>query len=273
PLPRRAVVARAAGLHDLADAERAHAAGAFLAGAAVDRPLVLKIAELARGLDVVAQGRAARRDGALQHVADRRGEPLGARASHRASEAARAEAGPEQAFGDVDVAEPGDDALVEKRGLQGRAPSGEPLLQHGARELVAERLRAELLEELVIEEPVVGDEVHRAEAARVVEADLGTVLENEDDMVVRIARDGRGRLDQNHPPRHAEMDEESLAAVEVNEDVLGAAAESLDAPPFEPLAEPGRQRKAEIGTPLLDAGQTPPLHPERQSAPHGFDFG
>src|SRR4029077_19228397 len=85
----------------------------------------LEIAELARGLDVVAQAGPAGGDGAGQDVAHRGGEALGPAAGDRGGDAARREPRPVEALRDVDVAEPGDDALIEERRLDRRHPAGE----------------------------------------------------------------------------------------------------------------------------------------------------
>ena len=54
-LPLRAEERRSAGLHDASHTHAAAAAGAGAAFAAVDGPMMLEIAELAVGLDVIAQ--------------------------------------------------------------------------------------------------------------------------------------------------------------------------------------------------------------------------
>ena len=52
---------------------------AGLALLAVDRPMMLEVAEFTRALHVVAQARSAGRNGTLEYVADGVGEALGAR--------------------------------------------------------------------------------------------------------------------------------------------------------------------------------------------------
>src|SRR5712671_3854107 len=96
------VESRAAGLDDAADAagarERAVAARAGLPGAVIDGEAVLEIAELARGLDVVAQGRPAGIDRLAQHATDRLGEALRPLALHGAGKPLGRQPGPEQAL-------------------------------------------------------------------------------------------------------------------------------------------------------------------------------
>src|SRR5579864_4494259 len=75
----RAIEGRPAALHDAADAGATVAIGTVLALLAVDRPVVLEITEFAVRLDIVAEARAAGGDSALQYVADRLRQSLGAR--------------------------------------------------------------------------------------------------------------------------------------------------------------------------------------------------
>src|SRR5258707_11546506 len=106
-LALRAVERRAAGLHEPLDSPApavgapavcrgANAAGARLAFAVVDPPMVLEPAELARGLHVVARRRAAGGDRARQHVLDRVGESRRALALDARRKAPRRYAGLEQ---------------------------------------------------------------------------------------------------------------------------------------------------------------------------------
>src|SRR3954454_20403398 len=62
---------RAAGLDDAAHPLGAGAAGTGLALAAVDRPAMLEIAELAIGLHIIPQRRAAGLDRFAEHIPDR----------------------------------------------------------------------------------------------------------------------------------------------------------------------------------------------------------
>src|SRR5439155_26612437 len=130
------VESRAAGLDDATDAagarQHAVAARAGLPGAVIDGEALLEIAELARGLDVVAQGRPAGLDRLAQDAADRLGEALRPLALHRAGEPLGRQAGPEQALRDIDVAESGDHLLVEQRRLDRRRLAGQRRGQHGS---------------------------------------------------------------------------------------------------------------------------------------------
>src|SRR6266566_305194 len=92
--------------------------------AVVDAEFVLKAPELAVGAAMVAQRGAAGRNGILEHGLDRRDQPFGVRRGRaiarrqRRGPALRREPRAVERLADVDVAEPGHDLLVEKRGFQ-----------------------------------------------------------------------------------------------------------------------------------------------------------
>ena len=95
------------------------AAGASLALAAVDGKGMLEVAELARGLDIIAQGRAAGRDGIGQHRLDGRHQTLGPGPGDAGAEPLRRDAGAVEAFASIDIADTGHQMLVEQQGLDG----------------------------------------------------------------------------------------------------------------------------------------------------------
>src|SRR5580704_16116299 len=105
---------RSPGLDDAAHALGAGATGAGFALAAVDCPAVLEVAELAIGLDIVAQRRAAGLDRLGKHRFDGGGKLVGAATRHGGGEPARRKPGTIERLADIDVAEPGDDALVKQ---------------------------------------------------------------------------------------------------------------------------------------------------------------
>src|SRR3569623_2105529 len=163
---------------------------ARLALAIVDLKRVLEIAELARGLAMVAQRRAARLNRGVQHGADRNNEPHGmvgwraAAIGQRGSLPFRRQMRAKQRLADIDVAKPSDDALVEQRRLQRSLFPRAGLRQHGGIKRIAERFRAERLEKRFIVEIGACDDLHVAEAARIVERDHGAIVHLEHDMVV-----------------------------------------------------------------------------------------
>ena len=93
----------------------------------------------------------------------------------------------EQRLADIDIAEAGDDALVAERGLQRGLLAGAGSRQHGGVEFIAERLRPERAQQRLLVELGARHQLHRAEAARIVEGDDGAVRHVKHHMVVRRA--------------------------------------------------------------------------------------
>src|SRR5581483_7967296 len=109
-LARRAIEGRAAVLHDALDL--ALAAWAGLALAVIDLEIVLEVAERAVGAAVVAQARTPGLDGVDQGNGAR--GRLAAAVGDGRGRAFRRQPCPKQCLADIDVAEAGDDALIEQ---------------------------------------------------------------------------------------------------------------------------------------------------------------
>ena len=91
-----------------------------------------------------------------------------------------------QRLADIDVAEPGNDALIRQRGLQRGLLAVAGLRQHRGVERIAERLRPERTHHRFAASSVVArDQLHEAEAARIVERDDRAVRHVEHDVIVR----------------------------------------------------------------------------------------
>src|SRR5205085_8775236 len=126
PLTTDTIEGRAASLSDALDLAVAAGTHASLSFAVIDAEGVLKRPDAAVRLYVVAQRGATGRHRLADDVTDRGGETLGSRRrSLRASYdgAGRAcwrQASSKQCLAHVDVAEAGDETLIEKRGLQRR---------------------------------------------------------------------------------------------------------------------------------------------------------
>src|SRR6056297_2859473 len=112
-LTTRAVEARPARLDDAAHLARAAGSAAGGAFAAVNVETVLKITKFAIGPAEVAQRGAAGLDGLNQHRPHPFGEPGHARGRHRPGAAAGRYPGPVERLADIDIAQPGDDSLIE----------------------------------------------------------------------------------------------------------------------------------------------------------------
>src|SRR5579871_1717123 len=169
-LAHRTIKRRAAVLHDALDDAAAAGSRAFSAGAVIDAEVMLEHPERAVGELVIAQRRAAGADCLLEHCLDARDQPrcaLGRRAVS-VGEGRRPAFGRQprsmQSLADIDVAEPGDHALVGQRRLQARFPARAGGRQHGGVEGVAERLGAEPREQRLRVQLPAGDKLHRAEA-------------------------------------------------------------------------------------------------------------
>ena len=135
-----------------------------------------------------------------------------------------------------------------------RAPAnrrGEP----GGVEFRRQRLDAEPGERRPLVDPFALDEIHRAEAARVVEDDARAIVEAEDDVVVRgelrplvVERRHDQRLAalDAERARHAEVHDQRLAAVERGEQILGAPGQRHRS------AAPSAARRSAAGTACAD---------------------
>ncbi len=111
---------------------------------------MLKVAEFARGLDIVAQRRAAGRDGIAQYGLDGGHQTLGPGPGNAGAEAFRRNAGAVQALAGIDVADAGDQVLIEQQGLDGRTPAREGRGKHRAGEVVAKGVGAHIAQQGVI---------------------------------------------------------------------------------------------------------------------------
>src|SRR3954451_22726534 len=168
----------------LDDALHRAAAPAWLTLAVVHREALREIAELAVGADGVLEARPARLDRFGEHLLDRGNEALQALERHRPAGALWMDPSAVQRLADVDVAEPGDDALVAKQQLDRSGPSLQPLLQVPGLQL--ERLRAERLERRPVFQLFCRHEADRSEPPRIVEREARAVVGLEQQMIVLL---------------------------------------------------------------------------------------
>ncbi len=214
----------------------------------------------ALGLDPGAQ----RRDhGVAQRLALARGEALGG--------AQRMDAGSKQRLVGVDVADPGDLALIEQQGLDRRAAAAGQPVQVPAGEVRVERLNAEPGSQEVVQRGTPKSELAGAEATRVDEGDpMCAAVELEDDSRVRR----RAARVQQQRPGHAQMDEQEHLVLELPHEVLAAPAEPLHVPAGDRVDDAlGRQREAPARVSHLQGAQPAPLDVRREVAPDGLDLG
>src|SRR5690606_11628303 len=155
---------RAAALHDALDPAATAFGAARLMLAAVDVEAMLEIALAALDIGEILQGRAARRDGVMQDVANLDRQPLQPRTADLARRRQGRDARPIQGLAHIDVAQTRHDALVQQADLDVLRLAREGLGQVRAREGVAQRLRPQFGEPGVALDRLSRDQPHEAEA-------------------------------------------------------------------------------------------------------------
>ena len=217
---------------------------------------------------VVAQGRAAGGDGIVEDAADRshqRLEPLDAvaAAGERRRDALGRQGGAVQRLAGIDIAETGDHALVEQRRFERGLATVETGSQVLGIEVVAQRLRAEPGEELVVRCGRGVDQIHEPEAAGIGVDDAGAVIEQECDVIVnrRAGRVGAlaglfvglaqgqrpaARRVDGEAAAHAEMHEQALAVIEADQQIFRPPPDGLDAPAGQSAGKTVREGNAQI---------------------------
>ena len=178
-----------------------------------------------------------------------------------------------QRLHDVDVAEAGDDALIEQRHLDRRRAAAAGARQHRRRERRGQRLRPERADDRVLGEPGGRHQVHRPEAPRIVEGHDGAGRQAQDDVVVAIERLRRAAVLDAEVAGHAEVHEQRLARGEIGEQVLGPAVQLEDRRARQPGREVGRKRTAQVGAAQDDLVDALADEDGREEPANGFDFG
>ncbi len=74
-------------------------------------------------------------------------------------------------------------------------------------------------------------------------------------------------------PRHAEVEDQGVAAIGVDQAIFGAAPEARHPGTRQPLAKIERKRMAQIGPPRLDVADAMAEQDSLQPANGGLDFG
>src|SRR5258706_67029 len=135
---------RRAGLHDPANSARdlriAVAAAAALALPVVDTPAVLEVAEFAIGLYVIAQRRSAGGNRLAENSTQRACQFAGPLALHRLGQSLGRYAGAKQGLRGINIADTGDDTLVDECRLDGCAFAGKCGSESPAVEIRPQRL-------------------------------------------------------------------------------------------------------------------------------------
>jgi len=191
-----AEVRPAPGEDDTADRRAADEAGLSLAG--IDAVLDLEEAGFTVGVDVVGDRRAAGADGGLKDGSKGFVEAREARAGEAAGNACGADAGAEETFVGVDVADAVEERLVEERGFDGKlaaAEEGDEVVEGDGEGFASGSCKGA--------GSVKGE---AAETAGVDKAELAAGGEAEDGVGVEWERDGGGGDEE--AASHAEVDDQ-----------------------------------------------------------------
>ena len=172
-----------------------------------------------------------------------------------------------QGFADIDVAEPGNDMLIEKDELDCGAPASEPPFQFACSKV--EGFGAERHEWRPGRKLVRLEKIERTEAPGIIERKPPAFLRFYDEVIV--LRSFRW-ID---PPvaGHSQMKHERIAAIGLDQAVFCPPAKSDHASPDKPLAKIHRKRTPQVRPPRLDLRDTPALEDLSQSADGRLDFG
>lgn len=171
------------------------------------------------------------------------------------------DAGPKKRFADIDIAKSGHQALVQKGALDRRTPAFERASKIGRAECVGERLWPQTTEQPVRIELGRWCQVNGPEPARIVEDDSLSRLCQHLDVIMAVMPRGhvigrlRGQIRDQDAPGHAQMQDQRLVAIKINQHILGPSAHGQGHPAGQPLGEPIRKRPAQIGATHLDRNQ------------------
>src|SRR5215203_215749 len=179
-----------------------------------------------------------------------------------------------QCFARVDVADAGDQPLIEQQNLHRHALSRARARQYQRVERLVQRLWPHPAQRRVV---MVGvNQIHQPEATRIVERHDHARRQGDDDVVVRIG--GRQDARRGTPPfgakraGHAEVNEERVAGAERREQVLATTADRLDGVAGQPGDEIGWKRPPQIRSAELDAIDARATRRALEHPANGFDF-
>lgn len=170
-------------------------------------------------------------------------------------------------FADIDVAKTGNDCLVEKKQLDRRGAAGESPFKLARIE--ADGLGTERLEGRPFAKLCRAHEIERAEAAGVIESEPAPLVGYHDEMVVLPKL---GRVD-TPVARHAEMKDERVAPVSVDEAIFGSAPKTRHPRARQSLAKIIRQCSPEVRPTGFDRVDPAPSKDSRKASDSGLNFG
>ncbi len=116
----------------------------------------------------------------------------------------------------IDIAEAGDDPLIEQQKLDRRASAGQPALQFFGADI--ERFRAKSAQRFPFVKLSRSHKIERPESARIIESNAPAIVGFNQEVVVFL---GFAGIDPP-APGHSEMKHQSIVPVGVDEAVFGA---------------------------------------------------
>ena len=182
--------------------------------------------------------------------------------------------GAEQRLADIDVAQPGDDLLVQQRRLDRRALAGQRGGQAGRGERRVQRLRPQVRQQpvRVLLRASAPDRPSRTGADRRSRPPAVVGLQHQ--MLVRRVgwlRPQRGPSTMR--PDMPRCSSTRIAAGQPHQDVFAAPAEAGDARAGQPLRSPSGSGQRRSGRCAVGAHDHAALQPLLQAAHHGLDLG
>ena len=240
---------------------------------------MLKISKLSIGLAEIPQRGSPCLDRFGQDVANDGYQMFDALPANLSRFAFRVDFCAKKSLADVDIAQSGDNPLVQKHGFHRGHLAFEGVNQVGLVERVSQRFRSQPSQQFVALGGRCRHQVHRAEPAWIVEGDAGAVRHVQHDMIMLlrcrvVVHELPERVARNqHASRHAQMDQQRLSAVEIGEDVFRPPPKPLHPSTRKPSCHIGGKRPAQIGAVYLGMVDNNALHRGRQSPFDGFDFG
>lgn len=263
-LTPRAIEGRPASLHD---SPNRGAASAWSALPVIDSKARGEIAELAVGPRIVSKSRPTGLDCLGYDVPDRSYKPPRACGRQPAGCPARVDLGAVKRFAHIDVAKAGDHPLVEQERLDRRGSAAKLLTEPIG--LQVRRFGPKRRDRRPGAERFCRDQVHRSETPRVVERQPPPLVRFDQQMVVGIQL-----LRVDSPlSRHAKMENQSVAAIGVDQPELSTAAEPGHLRPGQTLAKVVREGAAEVGSARFDPHDAAAEQHPFKASDRGFDFG
>ncbi len=175
----------------------------------------------------------------------------------------------------VDVADAGDDVLIEQERLEDGAPTGEEPTQRGDVQSVGQWINSEVGQLGELDVDVVGiEDDDLTERARVDEPQrFGRLaVERHDHMGVRWTL--RFRRGEQQLPGHAQVDHQRVTGVEGHEQVLAAPLRRQHLRARETVDDLLGRRATDAAQPTdLDTRDRSPDDVRRKAAPDGLDLG